>query len=314
MYCAQVSISCGLYAKHTAATAIACTAATMPRMTRYAQRGTARTRRRALRNHAPHRPRVTVSASTTRSAAITRPHTRATTVSSYAVAAATLVHTVTGSRHPSPHRISPVRSTPSIAGQRNPARTPAIAGNPIARWSRGAGIVSGRLGGAEIPGDQRVAPEQRADGPDGEKRPERNRRTSIAALHDDQRHAHRGTGQRCDHQGDRHRLPAEERADHRQQLDVAAAHALAAGQAMVDLGDAPQYAAAEQDAGQRRDPGWAAEHDGGHEADANTGHADRVGNDLVVVVDEGDDDQRAEEGEREQRMRGETERVYRGDG
>ena len=56
---------------------------------------------------------------------------------------------------------------------------------------------------------------------------------------------------RRQHERQEHQLPAEERADHRQHLDVAAAHALLAGVAVVRLADQPQDAAAGQHADER---------------------------------------------------------------
>ena len=106
-----------------------------------------------------------------------------------------------------------------------------------------------------------------------------------------------GAAERPDQQGDGHGAPAEEGADHGEQLDVAAAHSLASGDAVVPFGDGPQDPAAEQDAEQRRLPAGVAASPRRREADDDAGQADGVGDDLMIEVDEGDDDQGAEEGE-----------------
>src|SRR5262245_42371354 len=101
---------------------------------------------------------------------------------------------------------------------------------------------------SQIPVDQLLTEEERADGAGGEKRPERNTLAPIAAAEENHRDADDGTGKRPEQQGDRYSAPTEKRADHRQELDVSAAHALTIGEPIVPLGDDPQEAATKQDA------------------------------------------------------------------
>ena len=58
----------------------------------------------------------------------------------------------------------------------------------------------------------------------------------------------------AEHQRQQRQLPAEERADHRQHLHVAHAEAFFVPDAVVDLRDRAQHAAADQDADERRHP------------------------------------------------------------
>ena len=80
----------------------------------------------------------------------------------------------------------------------------------------------------------------------------------LAAAGGDQHAADQRAGEGGKHQRQEHQLPAEKRADHRQQLHVAHAKPFLPSAAVVRLGDRQQESAADDEADQRADPARAA--------------------------------------------------------
>ncbi len=100
--------------------------------------------------------------------------------------------------------------------------------------------------GAEVEREDAVAEEERHEGAAGEERAERDRELRVGALIDHDADPDQRADERGDHQRDEHAPPAEERADHRQELDVAAAHALLAANRLIAEGDCQQDTAARE--------------------------------------------------------------------
>src|SRR5690606_33608394 len=106
--------------------------------------------------------------------------------------------------------------------------------------------ASGETGRDEIPGDDRASPEHRDEGADREEGTVRDRELRVCAARDHDRDSDHRADERGEQQGQEDPLPAEERADHREELDVPSAHALAPRRALVAPGDGEEDAAAEQ--------------------------------------------------------------------
>src|SRR6476619_2108178 len=75
----------------------------------------------------------------------------------------------------------------------------------------------------DVPGDDAIAVKRRDEAGEREKRPVWKRIAQVTPPREDDEKPDDGAGNRREHQRDEHELPPEERADHREHLDVAPA-------------------------------------------------------------------------------------------
>src|SRR4249919_676765 len=104
----------------------------------------------------------------------------------------------------------------------------------------------------DVPGDDAIAVKRRDEAGEREKRPVWKRITQVTPPRENDKKPDDGAGNRREHQSDEHELPPEERADHREHLDVAPTHAFLPRVAIVRLANEPERSAADQNADRRR--------------------------------------------------------------
>src|SRR5215204_5590043 len=115
-------------------------------------------------------------------------------------------------------------------------------------------MPGGSLVETEVPVRDRLAPrggEQRAH---GEERTERQSVLQAAAARGNEEAASQRSGQGRKHQGQQNELPAKERADHGQELDVPHAKPFLSAEAIIGFGYRVKKSAADDQANKRTHP------------------------------------------------------------
>ena len=146
-------------------------------------------------------------------------------------------------------------------------------------------------------GEDLVLQEQIGDGTHGQEGAEGNPGLAAPALPDHCRDADQTAGQGTEENNVGQALPAEESADHGEQLDVATTHAFPPGQGVVAEGHGVQQATAQENAQTGLLPAdqVIAERPGKTEHDAR--QADHVGDYLMMDIDKYDNQQRSDKHE-----------------
>ena len=105
------------------------------------------------------------------------------------------------------------------------------------------------------------------------------------------------TEQRTDEEDEQEGFPAQKGPQHGEKIDIPAPHPLSPRQCLVVNGDKIEGAGPDHDAEKGVDDREPHEQNGQNGKDRNPAQGQDMGDDLMIEIDEGDDDERADEKE-----------------